>query len=331
MRISTFLALVSLWVAGTPAFGQVPECYRHVDSVDWVVPSLEGVLDGWRGLGFPVEELGVHSLRNVAADGSAVTVQVKLARANLAGFQILWIEPVSANNLYTDFLERRGSGILSLNYRLDSLESLQEEAFRMADQGVDPLEKSTLEAAGSVRTVVYLDTDTEGRVGLALVHYSTPLEALAGKPSIALTPSQYAFIARDLKPISAYWEKLGFGKMEITHGPLGDLVYRGQPGAFDQRLGWQRHSDITYEWIEPLQGPSVYYEALKSHGEGFHHFAFNVEDMDQAIAFFKDHGFAVSQSGSWGEKGKPGSGRFAYIDTDGIGGVTVELLWNFSE
>ncbi len=35
------------------------------------------------------------------------------------------------------------------------------------------------------------------------------------------------------EPVSAYWRKLGFPAMEITHGPLSDLRYRGQPGPFE--------------------------------------------------------------------------------------------------
>jgi hypothetical protein len=35
------------------------------------------------------------------------------------------------------------------------------------------------------------------------------------------------------EPVSAYWRKLGFPAMEITHGPLSDLRYRGQPGRFE--------------------------------------------------------------------------------------------------
>ena len=117
--------------------------------------------------------------------------------------------------------------------------------------------------------------------------------------------------------------------MEITHGPLSDLVYRGQPGRFDQRLGWHRHGTITWEWIEPLAGPTVYEDFLKEHGEGFHHFALDVPDIDAASAAWETLGVKIVQSGGWGEKGKPGSGRFAYAATDAFGGVTTEFLWNF--
>ncbi|MFW5761531.1 MAG: hypothetical protein ACOCXH_11175 [Cyclobacteriaceae bacterium] len=54
----------------------------------------------------------------------------------------------------------------------------------------------------------------------------------------------------------------------------------------------------------------------------------NIPDIDQAIHQLAARGFAIAQSGGWGEKGKPGSGRFAYIDSDRYGGLMVELLWS---
>ncbi len=175
-----------------------------------------------------------------------------------------------------------------------------------------------------------MDTAAEGKYVLGLVHDEAPRPAAEAPPAgTPLKLSQYALVVRSLEKVSAYWEKLGFPAMEITHGPLTDLVYRGQPGTFDQRLGWHRHGTVTWEWIEPVAGPTVYEDFLKEHGEGFHHFAFDVPDIDAAQAFFAAHGAAPVQSGGWGEKGKPGSGRFAYNDTGVYGGVTTEFLWNF--
>ena len=72
----------------------------------------------------------------------------------------------------------------------------------------------------------------------------------------------------------------------------------------------------------------MYEDFRKAHGEGLHHIAFAVEDLDQALAVWKRAGLEPVQSGAWGEKGKPGSGRYAYVDTEPVGGVFVELLWN---
>jgi hypothetical protein len=48
--------------------------------------------------------------------------------------------------------------------------------------------------------------------------------------------------------------------------------------------------------------------------------------MDAAIAHFKAKGVSVSMSGAWDINGS--KGRFAYLDTEPHGGVTVELIWN---
>jgi hypothetical protein len=106
-------------------------------------------------------------------------------------------------------------------------------------------------------------------------------------------------------------------------------VYRGKPGQFDMRLGWQRHGKVTYEWIQPLRGPSAYHDHFEQHGEGFHHIAFNVDDMDAAIKDWAGYGFPFVMGGAWGEKGKAGSGRFAYHDLDKCCGAEIELLWNY--
>jgi hypothetical protein len=53
--------------------------------------------------------------------------------------------------------------------------------------------------------------------------------------------------------------------------------------------------------------------------------------MDPVLDDFRSRGLEVSMGGTWGEKGKPGSGRYEYINLEQAGGVTMELLWNFRE
>ena len=91
---------------------------------------------------------------------------------------------------------------------------------------------------------------------------------------------------------------------------------------------WQRHTQLAYEWIVPPAEPSFYGEFLKAHGEGIQHFGVPTGDMDKSIAEYEKLGHKVAQSGAWGEAGKKGSGRYAYMDTDVIGGVSAELLWS---
>ena len=79
--------------------------------------------------------------------------------------------------------------------------------------------------------------------------------------------------------------------------------------------------------IQPTAGRSIYKEFLERHGEGFQHIALNVSDMDKAVDLFRERGVEVSQDGAWGQ-GERVDGRFAYLDTDSAGGLTIELLWD---
>jgi hypothetical protein len=93
--------------------------------------------------------------------------------------------------------------------------------------------------------------------------------------------------------------------------------------------GWQKHGDIAYEWCIPVSTPIVYDDHIKKHGEGIHHLAYAVKDMDKVLNDYRSKGYVVSMGGTWGEEGKPGSGRYEYIDLEDAGGVTMELLWSF--
>lgn len=56
--------------------------------------------------------------------------------------------------------------------------------------------------------------------------------------------NQFAFAARELQPISAYWRKLGLPRMAINHGGLSDVKYRGQPADIQQDMGWRRFGKV---------------------------------------------------------------------------------------
>ena len=148
----------------------------------------------------------------------------------------------------------------------------------------------------------------------------------------SLALNQYAFAIRNdnINDVSTYWHKIGFPEFEINHPVLGDKHYYGSKVDHDLIQGWQRQGDIAYEWCIPVSTPIVYDDHIKKHGEGIHHLAFAVEDMDKVLADYTSKGYVVSMGGTWGEEGKPGSGRYEYIDLADAGGVTVELLWSLN-
>jgi methylmalonyl-CoA/ethylmalonyl-CoA epimerase len=325
---SLVLGLLVL-AAPTPGRADLPELYRQVASVHWVVRDLDRVKEGWARLGFPaLLDLGEVAVRGEYR-GQAGVSTFRAAQARFDTLDVVWIQPVSGESALGDHLRDHGEGIVSVNYAVPTAAALDAEVVRLAGLGVTVLERAELETPAGRLRVVHMDTAADGKYVLGLVQGEAPRPvAPAPEPPFPAKLSQYALVVRSLDAVSAYWQRLGFPAMEVTHPALSDLRYRGGPGHFDQKLGWHRHGTVTWEWIEPLAGPTVYLDFLKEHGEGLHHLAFDVPDIDAASAAWALRGIPVVQSGAWGEKGKPGSGRFAYAGTDVFGGVTIELLWN---
>ena len=65
---------------------------------------------------------------------------------------------------------------------------------------------------------------------------------------------------------------------------------------------------------------------MAAHHEGLHHLGFNVSNFDASVTRLTERGLKVTMSGGWDANGS--QGRFAYLDTERHGGVTIELLWN---
>jgi glyoxalase/bleomycin resistance protein/dioxygenase superfamily protein len=320
---------VALTIAAAPAPGPVPEMYRSVASVHWVVKDLAAVKQAWTRAGFPaVQDFGDVDLATKLR-GQFVSARVRVALAVMDGLEVYWLQPLDAASAYSEFLARHGEGVFSLNHAAPSAAALDAEVSRLQGLGIAVLQSTDVNTDAGPLRIVHMDTGAEGRFVLGLVHGSVP-GAGGAAPALPFRPrlAQFAFVARDLKAPSAFWSRLGLPAFELTHPAIRERLYRGQPAAFDQELGWQRHGKVTFEWIRSLVGPNVYDDFVRAHGEGVHHLAFAVDDFDQALAHWKAAGFDAVQSGAWGEAGKPGSGRYAYLDTDRAGGVFVELLWN---
>jgi methylmalonyl-CoA/ethylmalonyl-CoA epimerase len=90
------------------------------------------------------------------------------------------------------------------------------------------------------------------------------------------------------------------------------------------KLALAQVGDMSYELIEPVDGPNCYQEFLDARGEGLHHVARFVDDLDAAIGEMEGQGFSVLQSGRG--IGVDGDGGFAYFDTDGALGYTLEAV-----
>ena len=323
-RVTIFAATV------LPICGELPDYYKSVDRMIWVTGDLDATRAGLSKIGFtnvsePVEESLAGEFR-----GRPITDRVKVAAGRFGDVAVHWLQPLGGDNAFTEFLAKHGSGVFSLVHRVPAAGGYDGEIERLAGLGVGTLQSGEVDGV----RYAFLDTESQGKYVLGLIHFpggdDGPLAVPPGNPS-GRKVTQFAFAVRYLMPVSLYWEKLGFPAMAVTHGTLRELRYRGEPGRFDMKLGWQRHGKVDYEWIQSIEGPDIYLEHMDKHGEGFHHLAFQVKDMEQDLEWWAERGYPESMSGAWGAKDKPGSGRFAYVDTQSIGGTDVELLWNYQK
>jgi hypothetical protein len=314
---------------------QPKEYYTTVDLIVWVVNDVKSVAEGWRNVGFKsITDRGIANLSNLTYKGEVAKTKIHLYTAYLGGAKIIWIQPLGGESAFSEFLRDNGNGVFALMHDVPDQVELVSEVQRLNNLGVSVLQKGQVMVDKKPLIMTYMQTCKKGKYALGLLTGPTNVfEDYKMNNELGMEFNQFAFAikASNTEKVSAYWEKLGFPAMQITHGETWGKQYYGQPADFDMKLGWYRYGDIVYEWCIPLKSPTVYEDHIKKYGEGFQHLGFKVNDMDEAIQYFEERGFKISMSGGWGEKDKPGSGRFAYVNTEGIGGETIELLWSYKD
>jgi hypothetical protein len=140
--------------------------------------------------------------------------------------------------------------------------------------------------------------------------------------------NQVALVVRDLDAVvRAYWDRLRIGPWQIYtyRAPLlKEMTYRGRRQDYSMRLAFTWCADLQLEVIQPLEGPTIYEEFLRDHGEGMHHLGIFASDFDASVRDFESRGYTLVQSGRG--FGKRGDGAFAYFETEGPLRATLELI-----
>ena len=308
---------------------EIPDHFKQVDQVLWVVNDLTSTMSHWASLGFNQ----VIDLDTVDANMKIAgkTVRLRMAKANLGGANITWIQPLEGESVFSGFHGSYGDGAMGLVHRLADNKTLQRELERLSDKGVKVKEEVSIETNRGNFYFVLTDTRDQGKYYLGYTVGDDNVKIMQGLSSENLHNlrlNQYAFAIRDPGPVSVFWHMLGQPEFEINHPELGNTHYYGAIVDHDLNQGWQRHGTIAYEWCIPLKPPIVYDDHIRKHGEGIHHLAYAVDDMDKVLADYRSKGYVISMGGTWGETGKPGSGRYEYVDLENAGGLTMELLWS---
>jgi catechol 2,3-dioxygenase-like lactoylglutathione lyase family enzyme len=317
--------LFSVFALLSTCSAELPGYYKTVSRVTWVVRDVEHVKQGWIALGLSdVHDYGEIKLTGQFR-GRPVVISGRRVTGQLGNLIVEMIQPEQGQrNAFTEFLVRHGDGIFAVVHEVPSKEAMDDEVRRMRGLGVNVLQNVVLGSGQNSVTFTYFDTEPKGKFVLGLVY----------SPSAAATPSgrdvisHLAPVVREWETVEAFWESLGFPAFKMEHAtPREDSRYRGKPLLLAFDVGFQHGGPIGYEWIVPPATPlNIYADFLQLHGEGIQHLGIPVDDLRKAVAEYEKLGYQVWQSGAWGDVGKKNSGQYDYMDTDSIGGVSVELI-----
>jgi methylmalonyl-CoA/ethylmalonyl-CoA epimerase len=139
-----------------------------------------------------------------------------------------------------------------------------------------------------------------------------------------------AFVVDDVEKYLAMFADL-FGIETPTSSVTGSheetqSLYRGEPTEGRTRVGYIPLKNIVLEFIEPVEGPSVFQDCLTQKGNGIHHLAFIVNGMEHVIGSLEDVGLPLLQNGIFPAMGAAPGGRYAFLQGLEKLGFDVELL-----
>ena len=133
---------------------------------------------------------------------------------------------------------------------------------------------------------------------------------------------QLGYVVGDIEKTCEFYESTyGVGPFNvIDEVNMDGAIFRGKPISTKIKVAFAKSDNVELEFIQPLEGKNLYTEFLQAKGDGIHHLAFVVEDMDVWIREFAAKGFEPVFHHDMVVM------DFAYFDTSMFGGLMLELL-----
>ena len=136
-----------------------------------------------------------------------------------------------------------------------------------------------------------------------------------------LNIDQVCIVVKDIeKSISQLSSLFNIGPWRRMVMDAPDSILHGKQTPLKAQLAFANIGPVELELIEPGEGESNYTDFLNAKGEGVHHLRVIVSDMENDMAKFKENGIEPLQHGE-----NPNV-KFAYMDTEGVAGVIIELV-----
>lgn len=124
-----------------------------------------------------------------------------------------------------------------------------------------------------------------------------------------------------------FHERFGVGPWSVyTYKKpfVANMTRHGKPCEYSSRIGLANIGSMRIELIQPLKGDTVYSEHIAKHGYGVQHLGVLTADMRQSLRDAAECGLEMTMDGSG--FGLDGDGHYAYLDTEDLIGITLELI-----
>ncbi len=248
--------------------------------------------------------------------GKPALARERIGFAQVGATQLELIQPVDGPSIYGDFLEEHGEGIHHLQFKVEDVDGVAE---MLAKQGFPDMQSGHSGDTGAyhyidfkpLHTIWELAREPKKKVGKVSRY---PESAATSPAKIRIKNiDQVAIVVRDVPKVAEnHWNILGIGPWEIYEvkpPTLYDRAYRGKAGNFTYWLALTMVGPVQLELAQPISGGNVYSDFMAEHGEGLHHIAFTVDDINQTTKIMNQEGFPTLMGGGFSD------GSFAYYDT----------------
>jgi len=226
----------------------------------------------------------------------------------------------------SEYLEIKGEGI---NHVCFNVPDVERETQKLLEKGCDQIFRA---AVNDQIVENFIDTRKFGDVILSLRPPASGWEKAWQANNLAYPlVSDWKFrgvgvAVKDLNKTVAYYRSLGFAaqsESEMDSSQLTEFKIEGKDAdaVIKTKSTLIGVGPLSYEFVQPIEGSSVYQDSLDLRGEGVNNIAFTVTDLEKETVKLAEKGVSVLLNG------KTSSGSaFAYFDTRKMGNMMVKLV-----